>query len=172
MKQQIVQISNIEFTEPIRIKKPADITDTFIYEYLYRQNDPMLAAVRKQLNMADIEAASHRGFVLAQLHNFYECTYDIEFITPNDVRYQEAVDEIASYVETDWIMDDADMVQSADIELTDEYYSIEHQLTLYMYFDSWIRFGYEAFISPDNWKAVFHQIIYEYMRQFLTVEVS
>ena len=172
MKQQIVQISNIEFTEPIRIKKPADITDTYIYEYLYRQNDPMLAAVRKQLNMADIEAASHRGFVLAQLHNFYDCTYDIETITPNDIRYQEAADEIATYVETDWLMDDADIVQSADIELLDETYDFEYQHTLYMYFDDWIQFGYESYVAPSNWDAAFSQIIYEYMRQFLTVEIS
>jgi hypothetical protein len=172
MKQQIIQISNIKFTEPIRIKKPVDITDTYIYEELYRQNDPMLAAVMKQLNMADIEAASHRGFVLAQLLNFYDCTYDVETITPNDVRYQEAVDEIATYVETDWIMDDADIVQSADIELLDETYDFEYQHTLYMYFDDWIQFGYEAYVASSNWEAAFHQIIYEYMRRFLTIEIS
>ena len=164
MKQQIVQISNIEFTEPIRIKKPVDITQTFIYEDLKRINPA--------ISDDELIKKSHIGFVLAQLHNFYDCTYDIETITPDDARYQEAVDEIATYVETDWFMDDADIVQSADIELSDEYYSVKHQTALYMYLDDWILLGYEAYVSPDNWNAVFHQIIYEYMRQFLTVEVS
>ena len=164
MKQQIVKISNIKFTEPIRIKKPVDITQTFIYEDLKRINPA--------ISDDELIKKSHIGFVLAQLHSFYDCTYDVEFIMPNDIRHQEAADEIASYVETDWIMDDADLVQSASIELTDEYYNVKHQTTLYMYFDNWILFGYGAFISPDNWKAAFHQIIYEYMQQFLTVEVS
>ena len=164
MKQQIVQISNIKFTEPIRIKKPVDITQTFIYEDLKRINPA--------ISDDELIKKSHIGFVLAQLLNFYGCTYDVETITPNDVRYQEAADEIATYVETDWLMDDADIVQSADIELSDEYYSIEHQLTLYMYFDDRIQFGYESYMAPSDWEAAFRQIIYEYMRRFLTVEVS
>jgi len=164
MKQQIVQISNIEFTESIKIKKPVDITQTYIYKDLKRTNPA--------ISDDELIKKSHIGFILAQLHNFYICTYDIETITPNDVRYQEAVDEIASYVETDWFMDDADMVQSADIELTDEYYSIEHQLTLYMYFDDWIQFGYESYVAISDWKAALHQVIYEYMRRFLTIEIN
>ncbi len=164
MKQQIVQISNIKFTGPVRIHKPADITQTFIYEDLQRINPA--------ISDDELIKKSHIGFVLAQLHNFYDCTYDVETITPNDVRYQEAVDEIASYVETDWFMDDADIVQSADIELLDETYDFEYQHTLYMYFDSWIQYGYEAYLSVADWKAAFHQVIYEYMRQFLTVEIS
>ena len=164
MKQQIVQISNIKFTGPVRIHKPADITQTFIYEDLQRINPA--------ISDDELIKKSHIGFVLAQLHSFYDCTYDVEFIMPNDIRYQEAVDEIASYVETDWIIDDADLVQSASIELSDEYYNVKYQTTLYMYFDDWIQFGYEAFISPDNWDAAFHQIIYEYMRRFLTIEIS
>ncbi len=164
MKQQIVKISNIKFTEPIRIKKPVDITQTFIYKDLKRTNPA--------ISDDELIKKSHIGFVLAQLHNFYDCTYDVETITPNDVRYQEAADEIASYVETDWWMDDADIVQSADIELLDKTYDFEYQHTLYMYFDDWIQFGYESYIAPDNWKAAFHQIIYEYMRQFLTIEIS
>ena len=163
MKQQIVQISNIEFTEPIRIKKPVDITQTFIYEDLKRNNPA--------ISDDELIKKSHIGFVLAQLHNFYDCTYDIETITPNDARYRGAAVDIEIYQPTDWLMDDADIVQSADIELTDEYYSVKHQTTLYMYLDDWIQFGYEAYVSPDNWKAVFHQIIYEYMREFLTVEI-
>jgi len=164
MKQQIVQISNIKFTEPIRIKKPVDITQTFIYEDLQRLNPT--------ISDDELIKKSHIGFVLAQLHNFYDCTYDIETITPNDIRYQEAVDEIATYVETDWLMDDADIVQSADIDLSDETYDFEYQHTLYMYFDDWIQFGYESYVAPSNWKAAFSQIIYEYMRRFLTVEIS
>jgi hypothetical protein len=164
MKQQIVKISNIKFTGPVRIHKPADITQTFIYEDLKRTNPA--------ISDDELIKKSHIGFVLAQLHNFYDCTYDVETITPNDVRYQEAVDEIASYVETDWFMDDADIVQSADIELLDETYDFEYQHTLYMYFDSWIQNGYEAYLSVADWKAAFHQIVYEYMRDFLTVEVS
>jgi len=69
-------------------------------------------------------------------------------------------------------MDDADIVQSADIELLDETYDFEYQHTLYMYFDDWIQFGYESYIAPGNWKAAFRQIIHEYMRRFLTVEIS
>ena len=164
MKQQIVQISNIRFTEPIRIKKPVDITQTFIYEDLRRLNPT--------ISDDELIKKSHIGFVLAQLLNFYDCTYDIETITPNDVRYQEAVDEIATYVETDWLMDDADIVQSADIELLDETYDFEYQHTLYMFFDDWIQFGYEAYVASSDWKAAFRQIIYEYIRRFLTVEVS
>ena len=164
MKQQIVQISNIKFTTPIRIKKPVDITQTFIYEDLQRLNPT--------ISDDELIKKSHIGFVLAQLHNFYDCTYDIETITPNDVRYQEAADEIATYVETDWLMDDADIVQSADIELLDETYDFEYQHTLYMYFDDWIQFGYESYVAPSCWKAAFSQIIYEYMRRFLTVEIS
>ena len=164
MKQQIVQISNIKFTEPIRINKPVDITQTFIYEDLRRLNPA--------ISDDELIKKSHIGFVLAQLHNFYDCTYDVETISPNDVRYQEAADEIESYQPTDWLMDDADIVQSAHIELTDEYYNVIHQTTLHMYFDDWIQFGYESYVSPDNWKAAFHQIVYEYMREFLTVEVS
>ena len=164
MKQQIVQISNIKFTEPISIKKPVDITQTFIYEDLRRLNPT--------ISDDELIKKSHIGFVLAQLLNFYDCTYDIETITPNDVRYQEAADEIASYVETDWLMDDADIVQSADIELLDETYDFEYQHTLYMYFDDWIHFGYEAYVASSDWKAAFRQIIFEYMRQFLTVEIS
>ena len=172
MNQQIIQISNIKFADDIRINKPVDITDTYIYEELYRRNDPMLAAVRKQLNMDDIEAASHRGFVLAQLHNFYECTYDVEKISPNDVRYQAAADEIATYVSTDWWMDDADAVQSADIELLDEVYNFEYQHTLYMYHDDWIQHGYEAFIDVKEWDAAFEQVIYEYLLQFMPVYLN
>ena len=164
MKQQIVQISNIRFTEPIRINKPVDITQTYIYKDLKRTN-PAISDDK-------LIKKSHIGFVLAQLHNFYDCTYDVETITPNDVRYQEAADEIASYVETDWWMDDADIVQSADIELSDETYSFEYQHTMYMYFDDWIQFGYESYIAPSDWKAAFRQIIYEYMRHFLTIEIS
>ena len=164
MKQQIVQISNIRFTEPIRINKPVDITQTYIYKDLKRTNPA--------ISDDELIKKSHIGFVLAQLHNFYDCTYDVETITPNDVRYQEAADEIASYVETDWWMDDADVVQSADIELLDETYDFEYQHTLYMYFDSWIQFGYESYMAPSDWKAAFRQIIYEYMRRFLTVEVN
>ena len=164
MKQQIVRINNIRFTEPIRIKKPVDIAQTFIYEDLKRINPA--------ISNDELIKKSHIGFVLAQLHNFYDCTYDIETITPNDARYQEAADEIATYVETDWIMDDADIVQSADIELLDETYDFEYQHTLYMYFDSWIQYGYEAYLSVADWNAAFHQIIHEYMKQFLTVEIS
>ena len=164
MKQQIVQISNIEFTEPIRINKPVDITQTFIYEDLKRTNPA--------ISDDELIKKSHIGFVLAQLHHFYECTYDIETITPNDVRYQEAADEIASYVATNWFVDDADMIQSAHIELTDEYYNVTHQTTLHMYFDDWIQFGYESYVAPSDWKAAFHHIIYEYMREFLTIELS
>jgi|SRR5690554_3361802 len=164
MKQQIVQISNIEFTEPIRINKPVDITQTFIYEDLKRTNPA--------ISDDELITKSHIGFVLAQLHNFYDCTYDIETITPNDARYRGAAVDIEIYQPTDWWMDDADIVQSADIELTDEYYNVKHQTTLYMYFDDWIQFGYESYISTDNWKAAFRQIIYEYMRQFLTIEIS
>jgi len=164
MKQQIIQISNIKFTEPVRIRKPADITKTFIYEDLRRLNPA--------ISDDELIKKSHIGFVLAQLHNFYDCTYDVETITPNDVRYQEAADEIETYQPTDWLMDDADIVQSAHIELSDEYYNVEHQLTLHMYFDDWIQFGYESYVAPSDWKAAFHQIVYEYMREFLTVEVS
>ena len=164
MKQQIIQISNIKFTEPVRIRKPADITKTFIYEDLRRLNPA--------ISNDELIKKSHIGFVLAQLHTFYDCTYDVETITPNDVRYQEAADEIATYQPTDWLVDDADIIQSADIELSDEYYNVEHQLTLYMYFDEWIQFGYESYVAPNNWKAAFHQIVYEYMREFLIVEVS
>jgi len=164
MKQQIIQISNIKFTEPIRIKKPVDITQTFIYEDLQRLNPT--------ISDDELIKKSHIGFVLAQLLTFYDCTYDIETITPNDVRYQEAVDEIATYVETDWLMDDADIVQSADIELLDETYDFEYQHTLYMYFDDWIQFGYESYLATSDWEAAFRQIIYEYMRRFLTIEIS
>ena len=164
MKQQVIQISNIKFTEPIRIKKPVDITQTFIYEDLRR--------LKPAISDDELIKKSHIGFVLAQLHNFYDCTYDVETITPNDVRYQEAADEIASYQPTDWLMDDADIVQSADIELSDEYYNVEHQTTMFMFFDDWIQFGYESYVAPSDWKAAFHQIVYEYMREFLTVEVS
>lgn len=164
MKQQIIKISNIKFTEPIRINKPVDITQTYIYKDLKRTN-PAISDDK-------LIKKSHIGFVLAQLHNFYDCAYDVETITPNDVRYQEAVDEIATYVETDWWMDDADVVQSADIELLDETYDFEYQHTLHMYFDDWIQFGYESYVNPDKWKAALHQIIYEYMRQFLTIEIS
>lgn len=164
MKQNIVQISNIEFTEPIRINKPVDITQTFIYEDLKRTNPA--------ISDDELIKKSHIGFVLAQLHNFYDCTYDIETITPNDARYPGAAADIEIYQPTDWFMDDADIVQSADIELTDEYYSIKHQTAMYMYFDDWIQFGYESYVNPDNWKAALHQIIYEYMRQFLTIEIS
>ena len=164
MKQQVIQISNIKFTEPVRIRKPADITKTFIYEDLRRLNPA--------ISDDELIKKSHIGFVLAQLHTFYDCTYDVETITPNDVRYQEAADEIAKYVETDWLVDDADIIQSADIELSDEYYNVEYQHTLYMFFDDWIQFGYESYVAPNNWKAAFRQIIHEYMREFLTVEVS
>jgi len=164
MKQQIVQISNIKSTEPIRIKKPVDITQTYIYEDLRRLNPA--------ISEDELIKKSHIGFVLAQLHTFYDFTYDVETITPNDVRYQEAADEIATYVETDWFVDDADIIQSADIELSDEYYNVEYQHTLYMYFDEWIQFGYESYVAPSNWKAAFRQIVHEYMRQFLTVEIS
>ena len=164
MKQQIIQISNIKFTEPIRINKPVDITQTFIYEDLRRLNPA--------ISDDELIKKSRIGFVLAQLHTFYDCTYDVETITPNDVRYQEAADEIAKYVETDWLVDDADIIQSADIELSDEYYNVEYQHTLYMFFDDWIQFGYESYVAPNNWKAAFRQIIHEYMREFLTVEVS
>jgi hypothetical protein len=164
MKQQIVQISNIKSTEPIRIKKPVDITQTYIYEDLRRLNPA--------ISEDELIKKSHIGFVLAQLHTFYDFTYDVETITPNDVRYQEAADEIAKYVETDWLVDDADIIQSADIELSDEYYNVEYQHTLYMYFDEWIQFGYESYVAPSNWKAAFRQIVHEYMRQFLTVEIS
>ncbi len=164
MKQNIIEISNIKFTEPIRIKKPVDITQTFIYEDLKRINSA--------ISDDELIKKSHIGFVLAQLHNFYDCTYDIETITPNDPRYPGAAVDIEIYQPTDWLMDDADLVQSAAIELTDEYYNVKHQTALYMYFDDWIQFGYEAYVSPDNWNAAFHQIIYEYMRQFLTVEIS
>ena len=164
MKQNIIQISDIKFTRPIRIKKPVDITQTFIYEDLKRINPA--------ISDDELIKKSHIGFVLAQLHTFYDCTYDIETITPNDVRYQEAVDEIASYVEAEWLVDDADIVQSAHIELTDEYYNVTHQTTLYMYFDDWIQFGYETYVEPSYWQAALHQIIYEYMRHFLTIEIS
>lgn len=164
MKQQIVQISDIKFSRPIRINKPVDITQTFIYEDLKRINPA--------ISDDELIKKSHIGFVLAQLLNFYDVMYDIEMITPNDARYQEAVDEIATYVETDWLIDDADVEQSAGIELTDEYYSVKHQTTLYMYFDDWIQFGYELYVEPSDWEAAFHQIIYEYMRRFLTIEVS
>ena len=164
MKQQIIQISNIRFTEPIRIKKPVDIAQTFIYEDLKRINPA--------ISNDELIKKSHIGFVLAQLHHSYECTYDIETITPNDVRYQEAADEIASYVETDWFVDDADMMQSADIALLDETYDFEYQHTLYMYFDEWLQHGYEAYLGVADWDAAFHQIIYEYMRHFLTIEIS
>jgi hypothetical protein len=163
MKQQIVQISNIEFTEPIRIKKLKDATQTFIYEDMQRRNPTM--------SEDELIKASHIGFILAQLHHSYECTYDIETITPNDVRYQEAADEIASYVETNWFVDDADMMQSADVEVLDETYDFEYQHTLYMYFDDWIQFGYEAYLGVADWDAAFHHIIYEYMRRFLTIEL-
>lgn len=164
MKQQIVQISDIKFSRPIRINKPVDITQTFIYEDLKRINPA--------ISDDELIKKSHIGFVLAQLLNFYDVMYDIEMITPNDARYQEAVDEIATYVETDWLIDDADIEQSAGIELTDEYYSVKHQTTLYMYFDDWIQFGYELYVEPSDWEAAFHQIIYEYMRRFLTIEIS
>ena len=164
MKQQIIQISNIKFTEPIRIKKPVDITQTFIYEDLKRINPA--------ISDDELIKKSHIGFVLAQLHNFYDCTYDVETITPNDARYPGAAVDIEIYQPTDWWMDDADIVQSADIELSDEYYNVSHQTTLYMYFDDWIQFGYESYVAVSNWKAAFRQIIYEYMRQFLTVEIS
>ena len=164
MKQQIVQIRNIEFTEPIRINKPVDITQTYIYKDLKRTNPA--------ISDDELIKKSHIGFVLAQLHNFYDCTYDVETITPNDARYPGAAVDIEIYQPTDWWMDDADVVQSADIELSDEYYNVSHQTTLHMYFDDWIQFGYESYVNPDKWKAAFHQIIYEYMRQFLTVEVS
>ena len=172
MKQNIIQISNIRFTDDVRINKPKDIEDTYIYEELYRQNDPMLAAVQTQMTEAEVRAASHVGFVLAQLHNFYGCSYDIETITPNDVRYQDAADVISTYVETDWWMDDADMVQSADIELLDDAYEIDYCPTLYMYFDDWIQHGYEALLGVDKWEDAFRQIIYEYMRHFFTVNVN
>jgi len=55
--------------------------------------------------------------------------------------------------------------------LTDEYYNVKHQTALYMYFDDWIQFGYESYVAPSDWKAAFHQVIYEYMRQFLTIEI-
>ena len=164
MKQQIVKISNIKFTGPVRINKPADITQTFIYEDLKRTNPA--------ISDDELIKKSHIGFVLAQLHSFYDCTYDVEMIAPDDARYQEAVDEIATYVETDWLIDDADIVTSADIELSDEYYNVEHQTTMHMFFDDWIQFGYESYVAPSNWKAAFHQIIYEYMRRFLTIEIS
>jgi len=164
MKQNIIQISNIKFTEPIRIKKPVDITQTYAYDDLKRINPA--------ISDDELIKKSHIGFVLAQLLNFYDYTYDIETITPNDVRYQEAANEIASYVETYWWMDDADAVQSADIELLDETYDFEYQHTLYMYFDDWIQFGYEPHMAPSNWKAAFRQIIYEYMRRFLTVKIN
>mgnify|MGYP001236000442 FL=1 len=164
MKQQVVKISDIKFTRPIRIKKPVDITQTYIYEDLKRINPA--------ISDDELIKKSHIGFVLAQLHSFYDCTYDVEMIAPDDARYQEAVDEIATYVETDWLIDDADIVTSADIELSDEYYNVEHQTTMHMFFDDWIQFGYESYVAPSNWKAAFHQIIYEYMRRFLTIEIS
>jgi hypothetical protein len=164
MKQQIVQISNIKFTEPIRINKPVDITRTYIYKDLKRTNPA--------ISDDELIKKSHIGFVLAQLLNFYDCTYDVETISPNDVRYQEAADEIATYVETDWFMDDTDIVQSADIELLDETYDFEYQHTLYMYFDDWIQFGYESYVASGDCEAALHQIIYEYMRRFLTIEIN
>lgn len=163
MKQRIVKISNIEFTEPIRIKKPVDITQTNIYKGLKQFSST--------ISDDELIKRSHTGFVLAQLLNFYDCIYDVETITDED-EYQEAVDEIESYVVTAWSMRDVDIVQSADIELSDETYDFEYQHTLYMYFDDWIQFGYESYVNPDKWKAAFRQIIYEYMRHFLTIKIS
>ena len=159
MKQRIVKISNIEFTKSIRIKKPVDIAQTVIYEGLKQ--------VYPTISVDELIKKSHIGFVLAQLHNFYDCIYDVETITDDD-EYQEAVDEIASYVVTAWSMRDV----HAQIELSDEYYNVKHQTTLYMYFDDYIEFGYKAFIRPNNWDNAFYQVIYEYMRQYLTIEVS
>lgn len=161
MKQRIVKISNIEFTEPIRIKKPVDITQTNIYKGLKQFS--------QTISDDELIKRSHIGFVLAQLLNSYDCIYDVETITDDD-EYQEAVDEIESYVETAWSMRDANLISS--IELSDEYYNVEHQTTMYMYFNDWIEFGYKPFIRPTDWDNAFYQVIYEYMRQFLTIEVS
>jgi hypothetical protein len=62
-------------------------------------------------------------------------------------------------------------MQSADVEVLDETYDFEYQHTLYMYFDDWIQFGYEAYLGVADWDAAFHHIIYEYMRRFLTIEL-
>ena len=159
MKQRIVKISNIEFTEPIRIKKPVDITQTNIYKGLKQFSST--------ISDDELIKRSHIGFVLAQLLNFYDCIYDVETITDED-EYQEAVDEIESYVVTAWSMRDV----HAQIELSDEYYNVKHQTLLYMYFDDYIEFGYKPFIRPNDWDNAFYQVIYEYMRQYLTIEVS
>ena len=160
MKQRIVKISDIKFTRPIKIKKPVDITQTYIYNGL-----------KRFISDDELIKKSHTGFALAQLLNFYDCTYDIDTLTPDDDEYQEAVDEIKSYVETAWSMRDANLVSSAQIELSDEYYNVEHQTLLYMYFADWIEFGYKPFIRPCDWETAFHQVIYEYMRQFLTIKI-
>ena len=162
MKQRIVKISNIEFTEPIRIKKPVDITQTYIYNGLKQ--------IYPTISDDELIKKSHVGFALAQLLNFYDCVYDVETLTSDDDEYQEAVDEIESYVETAWSMRDAQLASS--IELSDEYYNVEHQTTMYMYFDDYIEFGYKPFIRPNDWETAFSQIIYEYMRQYLTIEIS
>ncbi len=164
MKQTIIQISNIKLKDDVRINKLSDATQTYIYEDYKRLNP----------NVSDYELqeVSHCGYILALLHNAYEFTYDIERITPNDVRYQAAADEIATYAETDWMMDDADSAQSYEFDTLDETYDFEHDTLLYMYFDDWTQHGYEAFLGADEWDAAFDQVIYEYMRRFLQVKIN
>lgn len=164
MKQQIIQISNIELTEAANIPKLRDATQTYMYEHLRRTTD--------FVSDHEMQEAGHRGYILAMLFHHYEFTYDIERITPNDVRYQEAADEIATYVETDWCVDDADAAQSGDYDLLDETYDFEHDSTLYMYFDDWLQHGYESFLGVHVWDEAFHQVIYEYMRRFLTIKIN
>lgn len=163
MKQQIMQISNITFKEVNNIKMLKDVTQSFVFEDIRRLNST--------ISDNELYNQSKCGIVLAQLLNHYDCTYDIEYIQPTDVRYQAAADEIATYKRTDWTMDDADMLHTGRLGLSVSYYNYTYQHTLYMYFDEWTQHGYEALLGAAKWDEALYQVIYEYMRHFLTVEI-
>lgn len=163
MKQQIMQISNIKFTDVDGIKMPTDVTQSYVYEDINRLNPT--------ISVEELNRRSKCGLILAQLLNHFNFTHDVEIIRPTDVRYQEAADEIATYKRTDWMMDDADMIHSGLLGETVDTDEFEHQCTLYMYFDEWIQHGYEAMLGAADWDVARDQIIYEYMRHFLTVEL-
>lgn len=159
MKQRIIAISNIKFEGADDLRVLKDASDTFAYDYF---------SERLILSNRDLLKLSHTSYVYAMLFNYCEQSYDVSEVDKGSIVYTHAADTIASYVRTDFLVDDADKNNQLH---DDRYYKIDIPRTMYMYYDEHLQAAIECFNTQQKADAILQQAIFEYMFRYMHIDV-
>ena len=160
MKQRIIAISNIKFEGADDLRVLKDASDTFAYDYF---------SERLALSNRDLLELSHKSYVYAMLFYYCEQSYDVSEVDKDSIVYTHAADTIASYVRTEFLVDDAD---NRNKQLYDDrYYKIDIPRTMYMYYDEHLQAAIESITTQQKADAILQQAIFEYMFRYMHIDV-